>query len=246
MNIFWETIAQYNAGTWIYQLIITLVGLWLTYSLFHHPTPAKKKGMKLYLIFINAWVAVVYYHIYCDPRSYSNALALFWGIMCFFWIYDLIVDYTPFELNHKHKKLAVLLCFLPLAYPLFSVARGMDFPMMTSPVMPCSVAVFTIGLLLAFSQRVNLFLILFVCHWALIGFTKTYFFQIPEDFLLASSAVPGLYLFFKEYIAANLHTATHLKARLVNITLLVVCGAISLLFMISMVCELAQDGSLSK
>ena len=64
MNIFWETIAQYNAGTWIYQLIITLVGLWLTYSLFHHPTPAKKKGMKLYLIFINAWVAVVYYHIY--------------------------------------------------------------------------------------------------------------------------------------------------------------------------------------
>ena len=246
MNIFWETIAQYNAGTWIYQLIITLVGLWLTYSLFHHPTPAKKKGMKLYLIFINAWVAVVYYHIYWDPRSYSNALALFWGIMCFFWIYDLIVDYTPFELNHKHKKLAVLLCFLPLAYPLFSVARGMDFPMMTSPVMPCSVAVFTIGLLLAFSQRVNLFLILFLCHWALIGFTKTYFFQIPEDFLLASSAVPGLYLFFKEYIAANLHTATHLKARLVNITLLVVCGAISLLFMISMVCELAQDGSLSK
>lgn len=246
MNIFWETIAQYNAGTWIYQLIITLVGLWLTYSLFHHPTPAKKKGMKLYLIFINAWVAVVYYHIYCDPRSYSNALALFWGIMCFFWIYDLIVDYTPFELNHKHKKLAVLLCFLPLAYPLFSVARGMDFPIMTSPVMPCSVAVFTIGLLLAFSQRVNLFLILFLCHWALIGFTKTYFFQIPEDFLLASSAVPGLYLFFKEYIAANLHTATHLKARLVNITLLVVCGAISLLFMISMVCELAQDGSLSK
>lgn len=246
MNIFWETIAQYNAGTWIYQLIITLVGLWLTYSLFHHPTPAKKKGMKLYLIFINAWVAVVYYHIYCDPRSYSNALALFWGIMCSFWIYDLIVDYTPFELNHKHKKLAVLLCFLPLAYPLFSVARGMDFPMMTSPVMPCSVAVFTIGLLLAFSQRVNLFLILFLCHWALIGFTKTYFFQIPEDFLLASSAVPGLYLFFKEYIAANLHTATHLKARLVNITLLVVCGAISLLFMISMVCELAQDGSLSK
>lgn len=246
MNIFWETIAQYNAGTWIYQLIITLVGLWLTYSLFHHPTPAKKKGMKLYLIFINAWVAVVYYHIYCDPRSYSNALALFWGIMCVFWIYDLIVDYTPFKLNHKHKKLAVLLCFLPLAYPLFSVARGMDFPMMTSPVMPCSVAVFTIGLLLAFSQRVNLFLILFLCHWALIGFTKTYFFQIPEDFLLASSAVPGLYLFFKEYIAANLHTATHLKARLVNITLLVVCGAISLLFMISMVCELAQDGSLSK
>lgn len=238
MNIFWETIAQYNAGTWIYQLIITLVGLWLTYSLFHHPTPAKKKGMKLYLIFINAWVAVVYYHIYCDPRSYSNALALFWGTMCFFWIYDLIVDYTPFELNHKHKKLAVLLCFLPLAYPLFSVARGMDFPMMTSPVMPCSVAVFTIGLLLAFSQRVNLFLILFLCHWALIGFTKTYFFQIPEDFLLASATIPGLYLFFREYFLNNLHADTKPKAKYINWLLITVCVGLAVLLTTTMFLEL--------
>lgn len=238
MNIFWETIAQYNAGTWIYQLIITLVGLWLTYSLFHHPTPAKKKGMKLYLIFINAWVAVVYYHIYCDPRSYSNVLALFWGIMCVFWIYDLIVDYTPFELNHKHKKLAVLLCFLPLAYPLFSVARGMDFPMMTSPVMPCSVAVFTIGLLLAFSQRVNLFLILFLCHWALIGFTKTYFFQIPEDFLLASATIPGLYLFFREYFLNNLHADTKPKAKYINWLLITVCVGLAVLLTTTMFLEL--------
>lgn len=238
MNIFWETIAQYNARTWIYQLIITLVGLWLTCSLFHHPTPSKKKGMKLYLIFINAWVAVVYYHIYCDPRSYSNALALFWGIMCLFWIYDLIVDYTPFELNHKHQKLAVLLCFLPLAYPLFSAARGMHFPMMTSPVMPCSVAVFTIGLLLAFSRRVNLFLILFLCHWALIGFTKTYFFQIPEDFLLASATIPGLYLFFREYFLNNLHADTKPKAKYINWLLITVCVGLAVLLTTTMFLEL--------
>ena len=79
MNIFWETIAQYNAGTWIYQLIITLVGLWLTYSLFHHPTPAKKKGMKLYLIFINAWVAVVYYHILLRSAQLQQCISSFFG-----------------------------------------------------------------------------------------------------------------------------------------------------------------------
>lgn len=93
----------------------------------------------------------------------------------------------------------------------------MSFPMMTSPVMPCSVAVFTIGLLLAFSKRVNIFLVMFLCHWALIGFTKTYFFHIPEDFLLASSAVPGLYLFFKEYTASHLHTSTLFRARMINL-----------------------------
>ena len=111
--------------------------------------------MKLYLIFLNVWIASVYYMIYCEPRSYNNALAGFWGIMAIFWIYDLKVNYTPFDRTHKHTALAVLLCMLPLAYPLFSIIRGMSFPMMTSPVMPCSVAVFTIGLLLAFSKRGN-------------------------------------------------------------------------------------------
>ncbi len=175
--------------------------------------------MKLYLIFLNVWIAAVYYMIYCEPRSYNSALAGFWGIMAIFWIYDLKVNYTPFDRTHKHTALAVLLCMLPLAYPLFSIIRGMSFPMMTSPVMPCSVAVFTIGLLLAFSKRVNIFLVMFLCHWALIGFTKTYFFHIPEDFLLASSAVPGLYLFFKEYTASHLHTSTLFRARMINLCL---------------------------
>ena len=202
--------------------------------------------MKLYLIFLNVWIASVYYMIYCEPRSYNSALAGFWGIMAIFWIYDLKVNYTPFDRTHKHTALAVLLCMLPLADPLFSIIRGMNFPMMTSPVMPCSVAVFTIGLLLAFSKRVNIFLVMFLCHWALIGFTKTYFFHIPEDFLLASSAVPGLYLFFKEYTASHLHTSTLFRARMINLALIIACGAIGVLFMISMVCELAQEQALSK
>ena len=171
--------------------------------------------MKLYLIFLNVWIASVYYMIYCEPRSYNSVLAGFWGIMAIFWIYDLKVNYTPFDRTHKHTALAVLLCMLPLAYPLFSIIRGMSFPMM-------------------------------LCHWALIGFTKTYFFHIPEDFLLASSAVPGLYLFFKEYTASHLHTSTLFRARMINLALIIACGAIGVLFMISMVCELAQEQALSK
>ena len=203
--------------------------------------------MKLYLIFLNVWIASVYYMIYCEPRSYNSVLAGFWGIMAIFWIYDLKVNYTPFDRTHKHTALAVLLCMLPLAYPLFSIIRGMSFPMMTSPVMPCSVAVFTIGLLLAFfqtSQYLSRHVSFATGH--LIGFTKTYFFHIPEDFLLASSAVPGLYLFFKEYTASHLHTSTLFRARMINLALIIACGAIGVLFMISMVCELAQEQALSK
>ena len=141
--------------------------------------------MKLYLIFYQCMGSrSLLSYLLRSAQLQQCISSFFWGIMCVFWIYDLIVDYTPFELNHKHKKLAVLLCFLPLAYPLFSVARGMDFPMMTSPVMPCSVAVFTIGLLLAFFHNESIiFLILFLCHWALIGFYQNLFLPDSRRFL---------------------------------------------------------------
>ena len=135
---------------------------------------------------------------------------------------------------------------LRLSNPIYDSGSVTEGTLSTTISEPCSVAVFTIGLLLAFSKRVNIFLVMFLCHWALIGFTKTYFFHIPEDFLLASSAVPGLYLFFKEYTASHLHTSTLFRARMINLALIIACGAIGVLFMISMVCELAQEQALSK
>ena len=102
--------------------------------------------------------------------------------------------------------------------------------MMPMPVMPCSVAVFTIGLMLAFTHRINIFLVLFLCHWALIGLAKVYFFGIPEDFLLAASTVPALYLFFREYIAKNRELRTKPDARMLNGLLILLCIVIGLFF----------------
>lgn len=104
-----------------------------------------------------------------------------------------------------------------------------NFPMMTTTVMPCSVAVFTIGLLLAFSRRVNLLVILFLCHWALIAFSKVYIYKIPEDLLLASATVPAIYLFFKNYFEQNLHKETKLGARLMNCFLILICIVVGVL-----------------
>lgn len=118
---------------------------------------------------------------------------------------------------------------MPFLYPLLSWARGMEFPMMTTTVMPCSVAVFTIGLLLAFSRRVNLLVILFLCHWALIAFSKVYIYKIPEDLLLASATVPAIYLFFKNYFEQNLHKETKLGARLMNWFLILICIVVGVL-----------------
>ena len=131
--------------------------------------------------------------------------------------------------NPKYKVLVGVLYAMPFLYPLLSWARGMEFPMMTTTVMPCSVAVFTIGLLLAFSRRGNLLVILFLCHWALIAFSKVYIYKIPEDLLLASATVPAIYLFFKNYFEQNLHKETKLGARLMNWFLILICIVVGVL-----------------
>lgn len=241
MNIFWETIALYNSATWIYQIIIMVFGLILTLMLLYYPRRWVKIGMKIYLIAIYLWISIIYYHIYCAPRSYNNVMSVFWGILAAAWIWDLITGYTRFERNSKYNKLSCLLLVMPFLYPLFSCLRGLSFPEITSPVMPCSVVVFTIGLLLLFSRRVNLFIILLLCHWSMIGLSKTYFFKIPEDFLLACAAVPALYLFFKEYYLCDLKEDTKPKSKYINWLLIALCMGIVAVLLGSMAVELVQD-----
>ena len=240
MEVFWRTIAYYNAATWIAQAVIVLIGIILTVLLVSKPKPWVKIGMKVYMIGIYLWIAVAYYYIYCAERSYNDVLAIFWGVMAVIWIWDLITGYTTFERTHKYDILSYILLAMPFIYPLFSMARGLTFPGITSPVMPCSVVVFTIGLLLLFSRKVNMFLVLFLCHWSLIGLSKTYFFHIPEDFLLASATIPGLYLFFREYFLNDLHIDTKPKAKYINWLLITVCVGLAILLTSTMFLELCK------
>ena len=241
MEIFWKTIGLYNAATWEWQLGIILIGIILTVLLTRNPQPWVKNGMKIYLIAVYLWISVIYYYIYCAERSYNEVMALFWAIMAILWGWDALSGYTTFERTRKYDWLAYFLFAMPFIYPLISMARGLTFPEMTSPVMPCSVVVFTIGLLLFFSKNINMFIVLFLTHWSLIGLSKTYYFNIPEDFLLASASVPALYPFFKEYFANNLHTGSKPNAKYVNLLLILVCVAIGILLTTTMFIELLKD-----
>lgn len=230
MEIFWNTIASYNAATWPVQLLLTLVAATLTLLLYLRPTPGVRIAMKTFMALLNFWIAGVYYLLYGEQREHNDMLALFWAIMGCIWVYDLVVKHASLQRTHNHTGFALLLFAMPLVYPLFSLALGRTFPMVTTPVMPCSVAVFTIGLMLAFSERINIVLAMFLCHWALIGLAKVYFFGIPEDFLLAASTVPALYLFFREYIAKNRELRTKPDARMLNGLLILLCIVIGLFF----------------
>ena len=151
METFWNTIASYNAATWPAQLALTLAAVVLTLLLYFRPSPAVRIAMKVFMALLNFWIAGVYYLVCCEPREHHDLLALFWAIMGCIWVYDLAVGHASLQRTGNHKAFAALLFAMPLVYPLFSLLLGRTFPMITSPVWPCVVAVVTIGLLLAFS-----------------------------------------------------------------------------------------------
>ena len=233
MEIFWNTIAAYNAATWLAQIVFTVIAALLLGLLYLRPAPAVRVAMKLFMALLNFWIAGVYYMVYCRPREYHGMLALFWAVMGGIWIYDLCIKHASLERTGQHNGLA-----MPLLYPFCSLALGRSFPIMTMPVMPCSVAVFTIGLMLAFSERVNIVLAMFLCHWALIGLSKVYFFGIPEDYLLACSTVPALYVFFREYVRANADRPSKPSGRVLDALLLVLCLVIGVFFTFTLLHQL--------
>ncbi len=234
METFWNTISAYNAATWPLQIALAALGALLTLLLCVRPSKAVRTGMKLYMALLNFWIAGVYYMIYCRPREYHDMLALFWAIMGCIWLYDLAAGHASLERTGRHSRFALLLFLMPAVYPLASLALGRTFPAITSPVMPCSVAVFTIGLMLAFSQRVNIVLAMFLCHWALIGLSKVYFFGIPEDYLLACSVVPALYVFFREYVRQIVAAPSKPSPRVLNALLAVLCLLVGTFFTLTL------------
>ena len=202
MDVFWNTIAAYNAATWPVQLLLVAVAAVLTLLLYLRPTRAVRVAMKVFMAALNFWIAGVYYFIYCAPREHYDILALFWAVMGCIWIYDLAAGHDSLGRTGRHPRFAL----------------------------PCSVAVFTVALMLAFSERANIVLATFLCHWALIGFSKVYFFGIPEDFLLACSVVPALFLFFRRYIRNRACESTKPSPRVLNALLAVLCAVIGVFF----------------
>ena len=92
------------------------------------------------------------------------------------------------------------------------------------------------------SRKVNLFIVLLLSHWAMIGLSKTYFFNIPEDFLLVATMIPALYLFFRDYYLRHLtDDASKPKRKYVNLLLLLLSIGIAVILIISLILELTTD-----
>ena len=118
METFWNTIAQYNESTWWAQILITAAGILLTALLYRRPTVWTKRSMKIYMVFLNGWIALVYYAMYCDTRNYHYVLSAFWGTVALIWLWEEI---------KRHRRLFLNLIFINMLMGYTAFYFGVDF-----------------------------------------------------------------------------------------------------------------------
>lgn len=202
-EIFWDSIALYNASTWPWQIGFIATASVLTLILWFRPSTWAKILMKVFMVVLSLWVAFVYYMKFGAVREYSSVMTIFWCMVAASWIYDLVTHFSSFQKSGKYRPWGIIMLVLPLVYPLISLARGMSFPMMASPLLPSAVAQFMLGVLMTFNRKINFFAFIFIVHWAVIAISKIIFFNIPEDIILAVCCLPAMYIFFRESIEAD-------------------------------------------
>lgn len=230
MDTFWQTISEYNSETWNFQITLTIVGAILAALLYAAPEKAAcRVAVKIYTALLCFWIAGVYYLIYCNTRSYNESMAVFWAIMGLAWLYDIRAGRDETPKASKNPAAAALLC-APAIYPALSLALGRSFPEIVSPIMPCSVAVFSIGLIFAFGNTINLILAMLVLHWSIIAIPKVSLYGITEDYFLSLCIIPALYIFFKNYIEKVAKQPTKPSAKTLDRSLKILCATLGIFF----------------
>ena len=197
-EIVWESIAGYNAATWPWQIALAAVAYFLAAVLFFRPCTWAKIAMKVFMVAVSLWIAFVYYMTFGSARDYSNIMTIFWCMMAAAWVYDLVTHFSSFSKSGKYRPWGIVMLMLPLCYPLISLARGLEFPCMTTPVIPSAVALYMLGVLMTFNSRINFFALIFIFHWSVIAVSKIMIFNIPEDLLLVVSCLPAMFIFSRE------------------------------------------------
>lgn len=216
-EIFWDTIADYNTGTlWIQAIIIALAVLIVALTSIS-PSGRRSAALKIYMAAVNLWIGISYYLIFGTGRDYHVLMALLWIVMGGIWFYDAKKGTELIrEGGKKRKLLSFAVMLLPIAYPATSFIIGREWPMVTTPVMPCSVAVFNIGVMLLFYRKVNIIMAMMLCHWSLAGLSKVYSYGILEDYILGIGILPAAIILLRKYIKGLSGKATKPSPRVLN------------------------------
>lgn len=211
MECFWQSIASYNSGMLLVQPLWLLLALMSVMLLWKRDSKPVRRCVRLFMAATCFWIAIAYFGIYARCRAYNEIEVAIWMLLGLIWVYDAFDPHSCSDRPRRRNFFAVFLLLAPLLYPLLSLVLGRRWPEITTPLMPCSVTVFMIGLILAFREKVNLVIVLLICHWMLLGITKATTFSLPEDYLLVIATLPALWSFMSAYIARHSSSGKFLK-----------------------------------
>ena len=112
-NVFWNTIANYNLNTWIIQIILLIVCIALTISLYLKPTPFLKKFIKFYVGIIFLWIGIVFFYTYGSAEAKKYLTGSLFIIIGLLWIIDVLWKKVDFVFEKKANDIYLhILCFM--------------------------------------------------------------------------------------------------------------------------------------
>jgi hypothetical protein len=201
---FWMRLGAYNEATLPIQAVMIIIAAFLTYRVFAKPGAKTDVWMKAFLSFAFAWNGVVFFLFFArNPISTFTGVPLFIVVAALFAV-DILTKKTQFRLPDAkwRKVLTVLWILLAFLYPLIGWTLGHAYPKTCTPMMPCPLTVFALGLVAAAAPKVDKKVFAFLLPWALLGLPKCLgALDCYEDCILFAAGVYGLIVLIKDWKA---------------------------------------------
>lgn len=201
---FWMRLGAYNEAMLPIQAVMIIIAAFLTYRVFAKPGAKTDVWMKAFLSFAFAWNGVVFFLFFArNPISTFTGVPLFIVVAALFAV-DIFTKKTQFRLPDAkwRKVLTVLWILLVFLYPLIGWTLGHAYPKTCTPMMPCPLTVFALGLVAAAAPKVDKKVFAFLLPWALLGLPKCLgALDCYEDCILFAAGVYGLIVLIKDWKA---------------------------------------------
>ncbi len=194
---FFHVFEAYNRGVWPAQWFLTLAGLLcLSSAVLERPRSARMPLLVLAGLWL--WMAVVYhlgYFAAINPAARVFAGLYILGAFLFVWrAFRSPAPRLQLQASVRGIVGISLAVFGLVGYQLLNPVFGHRFPAAPGFGLPCPTTIFTLGILSLLQPWPTRYLLVVPILWSLIGVTAAFVLGVPQDYILGSAGLWGLFL----------------------------------------------------